>query len=259
MACGRQTPLEAAALLGVSPLPAIEHGPRAVRGARRRSGGDHQARGTDQKQGRTASHGAHSLAAWAGIRAGRAARSGLQGRWALGGGQRPAESGQQRGSSPGVQVVDAEGVVRLLTSLLGLGILVGGVFLVVRPFLTKEEPQKEDDSVLTGLQDPRLHRVVVLEDSELPDDVPRPGVDEDLLYVSVVIFYPGAARVPGVGTYRLERINGRPDGELGAIATFPEVDEDGAYVEAIFKVGGDFESAQIFRGPSLLAKKVSLD
>ena len=156
-------------------------------------------------------------------------------------------------------MVDPEDVVRLLTSLLGLGLLVGGVFLVVRPFLTKQEPKQEDNSVLTGLQDPRLLRVAELEDSELPDGVRQPGVDEDLLYVAVVIFYPGAARVPGVGTYRLERVNGRPDGELGAIATFPEVDEDGAYVEAIFKVSTDFESAQIFRGPSLLAKKVSLD
>ncbi len=145
-----------------------------------------------------------------------------------------------------------------MTSLLGLGILAGGIFLFVRPFITKEEPKKED-SVLTGLQEPQLHRVAVLEDSELPEGVRRPDVDEDLMYLSVVVFYPGAARVPGVGTFRLERVNGQPRGELGAIATFPEVDDDGAYVEAVFKVGGDFQYAQIFRGPSLLAKKVSLD
>lgn len=156
-------------------------------------------------------------------------------------------------------MADAEGVVRLLTSLLGLGILIGGIFLFVRPFITKEEPTKKEDSVLTGLQEPQLHRVAVLEDSELPEGVSLPDVDEDLMYLSVVVFYPGAARVPGVGSFRLERVNGQPRAELGAIATFPEIDDDGAYVEAVFKVGADFQYAQIFRGPSLLAKKVSLD
>ena len=247
MARNRQTPLEAAALVGVSPLPAIEHGTRAVRGASRRAGRGHQTRGTDEKQGRTSSHAAHSLAARAGNR--RSDAGTCRGRRRL----------RRVGFKSKGPAADAEDVVRLLTSLLGLGILVGGVFLLVRPFLTKEEAKKKDNSVLTGLQEPQLHRIAVLEDSELPDGVRRPDVDEDLLYISVVIFYPGAARVPGVGSYRLERVNGQPRGELGAIATFPEIEEEGAYVEAIFQVGADFESAQIFRGPSLLAKKVSLD
>ncbi|MFQ5845300.1 MAG: hypothetical protein ACE5JG_09975, partial [Planctomycetota bacterium] len=168
----------------------------------------------------------------------------------------------RRGPAPPVKSAgrssDAKGVARLISTAIGIAILLGG-FLLIRPLLDKkgEARGSQPEEVLTGLASPRLASCRILEDDDLPDGLAPPGVDQDLLYLSVVIHYPGAARAPDLGPFTLRNINGRRHTAGLELKQLTEVDEKGAYVEAIFRVDSSFRYAEVHRGPRLIVERAA--
>ncbi|MEE8105068.1 MAG: hypothetical protein V3T86_05995, partial [Planctomycetota bacterium] len=98
---------------------------------------------------------------------------------------------------------------RAVLTMLGLGAAAVLAIFVGKQFLGSAEDAKDRrEGVLTGLTQPRLEALEVLEDSELPEGIEPPGVGASFIFIEVDILYPSAAREPDGDPYSLSRING---------------------------------------------------
>ena len=105
--------------------------------------------------------------------------------------------------------------------------------------------------------DKALSLASALEDEEIPESLPRPAVDEDLVYVAVVVLYPGVDRVPEPLGHRLLGVNGAHAALDPADAICTE-SEEGAYVTLIFRTDNSFQFGRLVRGEETLFERVEL-
>jgi hypothetical protein len=138
--------------------------------------------------------------------------------------------------------------------------LAGAAIYVGRAYLNPaaEESQRKE-SVLTGAMDPRLIEVTVLQDSDLPEDVPALRIGEDAMYLLVSVLYPGVPEVPEPKEHRLTLVNGHPGALQVPAHVETEVDEHGARVNLLYRVAPDFESGAIERGKTTVVKTFILE
>jgi hypothetical protein len=143
-------------------------------------------------------------------------------------------------------------------TLLAIAALAVGAVLVAQRFAapTKEKVE-QGQKVLTHAYRPQLQGCRALEDAEIPEALPRPGVDEDLLYVGVEILYPNVERAPP-GSYRLVRINGG-EGTLDPIDTISEVADEGVFLMLVFRTNNGFLSGRLMRDDEALFENVEIE
>jgi len=145
-----------------------------------------------------------------------------------------------------------------VAAVAGLAIVGLAAILIGRHMLKPAaEKQERSRTVLTGLTEPRLARCHILEDSEVPEGVPKPRVGEVIEYLGVEILYPGAARVPDHSGMFLARVNGASGRDLEPLHSETDSDEDGAYLYLVFKVEEGFQYAQIRREDKVVIARVS--
>ena len=148
---------------------------------------------------------------------------------------------------------------RVAATVLGLAILGGGAIFISRALLSPATEEAERRTpVLTGALDPQLHEFRVLEDNELPAGLLPPKVGEDLLYLLVVVLYPGSERVPSPDEHILDRVNNHPDYSLRPAHVESVVDRDGAYLYLTIRTDSSFEFARLVRDGEVVIPKVSL-
>jgi len=151
-------------------------------------------------------------------------------------------------------------VGRATLTILGLAIVaVVAVFIAKSVLKPKQEEVQRKQDVLTHAYLPSLIECTIVEDSELPQSLPRPAVDEDLLYIAVVVFYPGVDRVPEPTEHRLEKVNGVVGRVLQPVHTSYEQDEDGTYITLLYRTDNSFHYGRMVRGERPLFDRVSLE
>jgi len=140
----------------------------------------------------------------------------------------------------------------------GLGLVGLAAVLFGRDLLKPAAERKErDTSVLTGLHDPKVIDCRFLEDSEVPEELPRPGVGEDWRYLLVEVLYPAAAKAPDPEGHYLDQVDGGPSRVPPAHVEAGAVDESGAYLALMFRVESAFGRAVLRRGDAVVASRVS--
>jgi len=151
-------------------------------------------------------------------------------------------------------------VGRATLTILGLAIVAVAATFIAKNALrpNQEEVQRKQD-VLTHAYLPSLIECTIVEDSDLPPTLPRPEVDEDLLYIAVVVFYPGVDRVPEPREHRLERVNGVAGVVLEPVHTSYEQDEDGTYITLLYRTDNSFRYGRMVRGDRPLFERVVLE
>ncbi len=148
---------------------------------------------------------------------------------------------------------------RTILTILGIaGIAIGAVFIAQRFASPAQEKVEANQKVLTGAYRPQLVECRVLEDSEVPEPLPQPDVDEDLVYVAVVVLYPGVERVPEPKDHRLIGVNGR-DEYLEPAHLDYEVTEEGAELVLVFRTDSSFQFGRLVRGATDLFERVALE
>jgi hypothetical protein len=148
---------------------------------------------------------------------------------------------------------------RTVLTILGIAaIAIGAVFFAQRYVSPAKEQAQAKEQVLTHAYKPSLVECRVFEDAEIPDDLPKPGVDEDLVYVGVVVLYPGVDRVPNPSEHRLIGINGR-DAFLDPVHADTGLAEDGTELVLIFKTDNSFRFGRLVRGDAVLFDRVELE
>lgn len=148
---------------------------------------------------------------------------------------------------------------RTILTILGIAaIAVGAVFIAQRFANPAKEKVQANQKVLTGAYKPQLIDCLVLEDPEVPESLPRPGVDEDLVYVAIVVLYPGVERVPEPKDHRLIGVNGR-DEYLEPAHIDYEVTEEGAELTLVFRTDSSFQFGRLVRGATELFESVRLE
>jgi len=164
----------------------------------------------------------------------------------------------KRGIKPRARMADARGMGRTILTILGIAaIAVGAVFIAQRFASPAKEQMQAGQKVLTRAYEPTLVECVLLEDSDVPEALPKPEVDEDLAYVAVVLLYPGVERVPEPKDHRLIGINGQ-DGYLEPAHIDYEVTEDGAELTLVFRTDSSFQFGRLVRGETVLFERVGL-
>ncbi|MHC4224382.1 MAG: hypothetical protein ACYSX0_01420 [Planctomycetota bacterium] len=149
---------------------------------------------------------------------------------------------------------------RFVVTIVGLAVVGGAAIFIGSKFLEPaQEKAQSKESVLTGAYAPRLDDCRALEDGELPEGLRPPAVGEDLLYVSVVVLYPGAAETPDLRTYLLDHVNGVQENALIPIHTEAEEGEEGMYVYLTFRTDGSFESGRLVHDAKPILEHVSLE
>ncbi len=155
-------------------------------------------------------------------------------------------------------MADALGVGRTLLTILGIAAIAVAAVLVAQKFAGPAgEKAEANQKVLTHAYKPKFHECRALDDDEVPESLPRPGVDEDLVYVSVVILYPGVDRVPEPRDHRLIGVNGA-DGYLEPVHIEFSESEEGAYLTLIFRANNEFHFARLVRGEEVLFERIDL-
>lgn len=148
---------------------------------------------------------------------------------------------------------------RLALTMLGLALLAGGAIFFAKNVLTPaQENVERSEPVLTGQYQPRVEECGVLEDADLPEGIAPPGVDEDVLYVQVVVFFPGIEKVTALAELALDEVNEHVGRRLEPIHTDTEVTAEGTYVYLVFQTTTAFHSARLVRGDDVLADRVEL-
>ena len=149
---------------------------------------------------------------------------------------------------------------RLSLTALGLTVVTVAAVLFAKSYVrpAQEKAQRSRD-VLTNAYQARLVECVVLEDTELPADLRRPDVDEDLVYVQVAVLYPGVERVPSPEKHVLREINGVLETELQPVHTSSESDDEGSLLYLVYQTNLGFEAARMTRDGMRLFAKVALD
>ena len=145
-------------------------------------------------------------------------------------------------------------------TILGLALLAGVAFYVGQSFLQPAaEHTERGESVLTGGLDPKIELVTILEDSELPRGLEAPEVDEDLMYLSVEIFYPERPSFPEPEAHHLTACNEGAWFKAEPVHIHAEVTPDGTRASLIYRVGGEFEWGRITHGETVIAERISLE
>ncbi len=148
---------------------------------------------------------------------------------------------------------------RTLITILGIAAIAVGAVLVAQKFAGPAgEKAEASQKVLTHAYKPKFDRCRALDDEEVPESLPRPGVDEDLVYVGVVILYPGVDRVPEPRDHRLIGVNGA-DAYLEPVHTEIEESEDGAYLTLVFRATNAFQFARLVRGEEVLFERIDIE
>lgn len=147
---------------------------------------------------------------------------------------------------------------RLLFAMLGITALAIGAFYIVHRVATPAHEKVEaGKKVLTEAYKPQLVACRELEDSDVPETLARAGVDEDVVYLEIVVLYPGVDRVPQPRDHRLIGVNGQDVALDPASVDYNEGD-DGAYLTLIFKADNSFQYGRLVRGPDVLFERVEL-
>lgn len=152
---------------------------------------------------------------------------------------------------------DALGVGRSSILVIG-GIGVAAVIFAMRFIKPAGEQAEASQKVLTQAYQPALVECVELAYDEIPESLPRPGVDEDLMYVAVTVLYPGVERVPDPAAHRFIGVNGKQEA-LDPVNTDYDVTEDGATLTLIFKANNAFHFARLVRGEETILERVALE
>ena len=145
---------------------------------------------------------------------------------------------------------------RTVLTVLGIAAIAFGAVLVAQRFAGPSDGKatgKEKD--LTHAYKPKFMECRALEDEEIPESLARPGVDEDLIYIAVVLLYPGVERVPEPRDHRLIGVNGG-SGYLDPADVDYEVNEDGALLTVIFRANNEFQFGKLVRGEEVLFERV---
>jgi hypothetical protein len=148
---------------------------------------------------------------------------------------------------------------RTILTILGIAaIAVGAVFIAQRFANPAKEKLQANQKVLTGAYKPQLVDCLVLEDTEVPESLPRPGVDEDLVYVAIIVLYPGVERVPEPKDHRLIGVNGRDEYLEPAHLDYEET-EEGAELTLVFRTDSSFQFGRLVRGATEIFERVALE
>ena len=148
---------------------------------------------------------------------------------------------------------------RTVLTLLGIAAIAVGAVLVAQRFVSPAKEQAQaGQKVLTHAYQPKLVGCGFLEDSEIPESLPRPAVDEDLAYVEVVVLYPGVERVPEPKDHRLIGVNGEQAFLDPAHLDYAET-EDGAELTLVFKTTNAFQFGRLVRGATVLFERVEAE
>jgi hypothetical protein len=151
-------------------------------------------------------------------------------------------------------------VRRLSLTALALTVVAVVAVLFARSFMRPaQEKVQRSKEVLTNAYQARVVECVPLEDTDLPEGLRRPNVDEDLVYVQVIVLYPGVERVSSPEDHVLKEINGVMETELRPVHTSSDADEEGAYLYLVYQTNSAFEAAGMARDGKRLFKKISLD
>jgi hypothetical protein len=144
-------------------------------------------------------------------------------------------------------------------TLLGIAaVAVAAIFIAKGMLRPAKEEVERLAPVLTGQYAPQLQECVLLEDSQLPEGLAPPKVDEDLRYVQVEILYPGVEKTPPPADHLLERVNGGGGAPLEPVWNDTDVTEDGAYVYLIYKATTSFEYARLTRRGEVVLERIDL-
>jgi hypothetical protein len=156
-------------------------------------------------------------------------------------------------------MADARGMGRTVLTIIGIAaIAIGAVFVAQRFTSPAQEKAQAGKKVLTNAYEPRYVGCFLLEDSDVPESLPKPGVDEDLVYVAVVVLYPGVERVPEPRDHRMIGVNGQ-DAYLEPAHVDYEVTEEGAELTLVFRTDNSFQFGRLVRGETLLFERVQLE
>lgn len=149
---------------------------------------------------------------------------------------------------------------RGIITTVGLVAIGGAAIFVGRQFLqpAAEEKARREEG-LTHAYSPRQHSCRVVEDHELPEELPRPPVGADWIYVAVVVLYPGMASPPPRTDYLLDRINGVPAAKATPSHSYSETAEEGVFVHLFYRVQAAFEYARLSLDGKAVLEKVTLE
>ena len=149
---------------------------------------------------------------------------------------------------------------RLGATFAGILVLAGVGIFIGRTWLESEGDAKAGkDPVLTGGMTPFIEDFVIVEDADLPDELPQPRMGENFVYLRVTVFYPGLPEVPEPRAHRLAEIDGDEKAETDVLVVDMDADETGARVDLFFRVDPDFAHARLFRGKELEISQLSFD
>ncbi len=150
--------------------------------------------------------------------------------------------------------------MRSWVTTLGLAALAIGAVWVAKTMIgPTQEKVERGQSVLNAAAAARVVECRILEDSELPEGLERPGVGGRTVYLLVAIHYPGYAAAPGLANHSLIRVNGRPDTTLQPVHTASEPDEDGATGYLTFRTTLDHSFAKLIHGDKVLAESLHVE
>lgn len=148
---------------------------------------------------------------------------------------------------------------RTILTILGIAALaIVAVIFAQKMTTPAQEKVEAGKKVLTNAYEPRLEDCYVPQDAELPAGIRRPGVDEDLVYVAVVVLYPGVDQAPTPAEHRLIGVNGG-DAVLEPLRTSTEVTEEGTYLTLLFRTDHTFEFGRLAREKEILFERVGFD
>jgi hypothetical protein len=144
-------------------------------------------------------------------------------------------------------------------TVLGIAVVAIAAIWVAKSMLKPTQEKVERRApVLSGEYAPRLEECRALPDTELPAGVPAPLVDEDLLYVEVIVLFPGVSVVQDVKDHRLAEINGVVKTSLSPVFSSVDVAEEGAYLVLVFKANHAFENARLVCNGQVVLERVEL-
>lgn len=156
-------------------------------------------------------------------------------------------------------MADARGMGRTILTILGIAaIAVGAVYIAQRFAAPAKEQAQAKEKILTDAYEPQVLECYQLQDSDVPAGLPKAGVDEDLIYVAVVVLYPGVDRVPEPKEHRFIGINGRDD-YLEPVHIDYQVTEDGAELTLVFRTVNSFQYGRLVRGEKQISERVPLE
>jgi len=148
---------------------------------------------------------------------------------------------------------------RTILTIFGIAaIAVGAVFVAQRFASPAKEQVQQSQKVLTQAYEAQLVECYQLQDSDIPDGLPKPAVDEDLVYVAVVVLYPGVERVPEPKDHRLIGVNGE-NTHLEPAHIDYAVSEEGAELTLVFRTDNGFRYGRLVRGEKTISERVELE